>query len=115
MRFITSFLLVFSLSACSIIFPIPHDSDQFSLLVDTKIEVDKLDCSDKTPWEYVIQDVNKLAVYTQLREDPQAENISQLKDALVKAKDSNNVTFCEGILKVQKTRVDTVVNAWRGR
>lgn len=103
------------LGACSFIFPVPHDSSEFTMLVDTKIGIEQLSCADKGPWNWVLEDVNRLAVYTQLREDPQAENISQLKEALVKAKDSKNEVFCEGILKVQKTRVDVIANAWRGR
>jgi len=115
MRNLLSLTAVLCLSACSFIFPVPHDPVEFSMLVNAKVDVDSLDCADKSTWDYVIDDVNRLSVYTELREDPQAENVSQLKEALIKAKDSKNETFCEGILKVQKTRIDTIVSAWGGR
>jgi len=115
MKNLLSLTAVLCLSACSFIFPVPHDPVEFSMLVNAKIDVDSLDCADKSTWDYVIDDVNRLSVYTNLREDPQAESISQLKEALIKAKGSNNQLFCENIVKIQKTRIETIVSAWRGR
>jgi len=33
----------------------------------------------------------------------------------VKAYDSKSQTFCESILKLNRTRVDVAIDAWRGR
>ena len=115
MKKLLAIALAITLSGCAFIWPVPHDPVAFGTLVDVKIGVDGLSCSDKSNWDSVLSNVTRLQKYTELREDPQAKNISQLKDALVKAKESKNDKFCESIVKVQKTRVDVVTNAWRGR
>jgi len=115
MKKLLALALAVTLSGCAFIWPVPHDPVAFGNLVDVKLAVDNLSCKDKTNWDPVLANVTRLEKYTELREDPQAKNISQLKDALVKARDSKNDTFCESIVKVQKTRVNVITNAWRGR
>lgn len=103
-----------ALTGCSIILPRPHDPVMFGTLVDVKIAVDKLSCDDKN-WTYAESNIERLKVYTILRSDPQATSISQLQEAIVKANKSNNKVFCEGILKINRTRIDVIVDAWKGR
>jgi hypothetical protein len=103
------------LSGCAFIWPVPHDPVAFGTLVDVKIGVDNLSCKNKENWDVVFSNVTRLEKYTELREDPQAKNIAQLKVALVKARESKNEVFCDSVLKVQRTRVDVITNAWRGR
>jgi hypothetical protein len=50
-----------------------------------------------------------------LRKDPQATTIAQLQEAINKAKASDKKLFCESILKINKTRIDVIVDAWKGR
>jgi len=102
------------LSGCSIILPRPHDPALFDNLVSTKIAVNKLSCDDKN-WTDAENKIQHLKVYTELRNDPQAKSIAQLEEAIGKAKTSNSKVFCESILKINKTRIDVVVDAWRGR
>ena len=109
-----SILLVLLLSGCSFIMPIPHDPVMFGNLVDVQIGVDKLSCTDKD-WNSTLTTVNRLKVYSKLRNDPQAETVSKLSEALEKAKESKNQTFCESVLKINKTRIDVITKAWSGR
>lgn len=86
----------------------------FGTLVDVKIAVDKLSCDDKN-WTYAETKIERLKVYTILRNDPQATSVTQLQEAIVKANKSNNKVFCENILKINRTRIDVIVDAWKGR
>jgi len=100
-------------SGCSLL-PRDHDPVMFGNLVDVKISVDKLSCDDKN-WNAALDKVHTLKVYSELRNDPQATSISQLEEALGKARDSSNKLFCESVLKINKTRIDVVADAWKGR
>ena len=105
------------LSGCSTLsslWPKPHDPVMFDQVVSVKLSVDKLSCDDKN-WTDAETKIQHLKVYTQLRQDPQAQSIAQLEEAIGKAKKSDNKLFCESILKINKTRIDVVVDAWKGR
>lgn len=110
-----AFVLAVTLTGCSFILPRDHDPVMFSKLVDTKISVSELSCANKDNWQPTIVAVNNLVVYTELRDDPQKDNIKGLKEALEKARNSNNITFCSGILKTSAGRIDAAVKAWRDR
>lgn len=109
-------LFVISLSGCSVLalWPKPHDPVMFDNLVSVKIAVDNLNCNEKN-WSDAETKIQHLKVYSELRSDPQSKSISQLQEAILKAKASNNVKFCENILKINKTRIDVVIDAWKGR
>ena len=113
MKLVSLFFVMF-VAGCSFILPQPHDPAMFDSLVYTKIAVDKLSCDDKN-WTDAENKIHHLKVYTQLRNDTQAKSIAQLEEAIGKAKASNNKLFCESILKINKTRIDVVVDAWKGR
>lgn len=102
------------LTGCSFIMPRPHDPVMFGDLVDLKISVDKLSCIDRN-WKTTFDKVERLKTYATLRKDPQAEALGNMEDALKKAQASSNEKFCEGVVKLQKTRVEVITNAWRGR
>ncbi len=102
------------LSGCAVIFPIPHDGAAFNNLVEVKIAVDKLNCTDKN-WSDAFSKIEKLKVYTTLRNDPQAPAVDSLEIALKKAQESKNEKFCESVVKINKARVDVITDAWRGR
>jgi hypothetical protein len=111
--------LVLCLNGCSImaisaIWPKPHDPVMFDNLVSTKIAVEKLNCDDKN-WTDAETKIQHLKVYSELRKDPQATSIAQLQEAVGKAKASDKKLFCESILKINKTRIDVIVDAWKGR
>lgn len=110
------FAVAFSvlLAGCSFILPIPHDGALFNNLVQVKIAIDKTNCQDKD-WNQLYSKVEQLKVYASLRKDPQAKGINDLESALKKANASSNEKFCESVLKINRVRVDTVVDAWRGR
>lgn len=107
-------LSVVVLSGCAVIFPISHDGAAFNNLVEVKIAVDKLNCADKN-WSDAFSKVEKLKVYTVLRNDPQAPSVDALEIALKKAHESKNEKFCESVVKINKTRIDVIADAWRGR
>jgi hypothetical protein len=108
-------ILALLLSGCAIIMPVPHDPVMFDHMVDVKINVYKLSCTGDKNWDDVFNKVEKLKVYTELRKDPQAKSFGDLQTALKKAHDSKNNIFCESVLKVNRVRVDTIAEAWRGR
>lgn len=94
--------------------PRDHDPVMFDQVVSIHIMLDKIKCSDKN-WSELFDKVNHLKVYSELRGDPQATNIAQLEEALTKANNSKNDNFCESILTINKTRVQVVEDAWKGR
>ena len=110
------FAVAFSvlLTGCSFILPIPHDGALFDNLVQVKVAIDKTNCQDKD-WNQLYGKVEQLKVYASLRKDPQAKAIEDLESALKKANASSNEKFCENVLKINRVRVDTVADAWRGR
>ena len=114
------FIAVLCLSGCSTLsnitslWPKPHDPVMFDNLVSTKIAVEKLNCDDKN-WTDAETKLQHLKVYSELRKDPQATSIAQLQEAVTKAKESDKKLFCESILKINKTRIDVIVDAWKGR
>ena len=117
MKKILLLLAVLTLQGCSTVaalWPKPHDPVMFDNLVSVKIAVDKLNCDDKN-WTDAENKIQHLKVYAELRKDPQAKSIAQLEEAIQKAKASNNKMFCDGVVKINKTRIDTTVDAWRGR
>jgi hypothetical protein len=112
-------LMVLCLNGCSImaisaLWPKDHDPVMFDNLVSTKIAVEKLNCEDKN-WTDAETKLHHLKVYSELRKDPQAISITQLQEAIGKAKASDKKLFCESILKINKTRIDVIVDAWKGR
>ena len=107
-------VLTLVLSGCAVIFPVPHDGAVFNNLVEVKIAVDKLNCIDKN-WTDAFSKVEKLKIYTALRNDPQAPAVDSLEIALKKAYETKNEKFCESVVKINKTRIDVIVDAWKGR
>jgi hypothetical protein len=107
-------ILAVALSGCAVIFPKPHDGAAFNNLVEVKIAVDKLNCTNKD-WSDAFSKIEKLKVYTNLRNDPQAPAVEGLETALKKAQESKNEKFCESVVKINKARVDVITDAWRGR
>lgn len=112
-----TFLLIplLFLTACSVILPKPHDPVMFSYLVDVKVGMSKISCDDKIVWKPVQDRIETLKVYSELRNDPQSEAIGKLQEAVNKAYDTKSYAFCESIIRINKTRVDVVADAWRGR
>jgi hypothetical protein len=102
------------LSGCAVIFPKPHDPVMFDQIVSIHIDVNSINCSNKD-WGNLLGKVHHLKLYTQLRNDPQATAIASLEEALLKAQNSKNEKFCDSILKLNKTRIEVVEDAWKGR
>jgi len=107
---------VIFLSACStFIVPRAHDPVMFGHVVDVKVALSKISCDDKNVWQPVFDKVETLKTYTASRNDPQADSIKQLEEALNKGKASTSKAFCESAIRISKTRVDVVIDAWKGR
>lgn len=111
-KFLLSFIVV--LSGCSIILPRPHDPVMFDQVVAIQIRASKANCSTKE-WGDLLDRVHHLKVYTELRKDPQATSVAQLEEALLKAYNSKNEKFCDSILKINRTRIEVIEDAWKGR
>lgn len=105
------------LTGCmTFIMPRAHDPVLFGNMVDVKILSTNLSCDNKDHgWKEVIDSINRLKVYATYRNDPQAENIKGLHEAVGKAHSSSNPVFCKSLLSVQQKRVDVIVDAWKDR
>jgi len=105
------------LSGCmTFIIPKPHDAVLFGNLVDLKILSGQVTCDDKQyGWKEMLDTINHLNVYTTYRNDPQAENIKGLHEAVGKAYTSSNPVFCKSLMNVQQKRVDAIIDAWKER
>ena len=110
-------VVLISLTGCSLILPKPHDPVLFDNLVSAKIAVDKLTCDSKdlNAWQSASDKIHHLTVYADIRNDPQAQSLKQLQEAIGKARDTKSNVFCENILKINRTRIDVAADAWKGR
>lgn len=104
------------LTGCSFIMPVPHDPVEAGKLIDAKQKMDTLTCVDKgvKEWQPLIDDLRWLNMYTEFRQDPQAKTIEELYIAMQKARDGSTA-YCEATLKLQKTRIQVIEKAWKGR
>lgn len=109
------------LTGCSTIaelWPKAHDPVMFDRIISVQIKMDRVDCAEKDVkwnWTQLLDELNHLKVYTEVRKDPQATNIAQLEEATNKAFNSKNEVFCKSIISLNKTRIKVVEDAWRGR
>ena len=108
-------VLAIALSGCAVIFPKPHDPVMFGQAVDVKVGLSKINCDDKSNWQPVLDKVETLKVYSSVRGDPQSDAFGKMEEALKKAKDSKSALFCESIVKLNRTRADVAIDAWKGR
>lgn len=113
-KLLISFSVLF-LTACSFILPRPHDPEMFGRLVDVKIAVNKLECGNPANWQNTEDYIERLKVYADARQDPQADAIGKLQESIKKAGESKNKVFCESLLRANKVRIDVVIDAWKGR
>ena len=108
-------VLAVALSGCALIFPKPHDPVMFGKAIDVKVGLSKISCEDKSNWQPVLDKIETLKVYSFERGDPQSDAFGKMEEALKKAKESKSTLFCESIVKLNKTRVDVTIDAWKGR
>ena len=108
-------VLAVALSGCALVFPKPHDPVMFGQAVDVKVGLSKINCDDKSNWQPVLDKIETLKVYSFERGDPQSDAFGKMEEALKKAKESKSTLFCESIVKLNKTRVDVTIDAWKGR
>lgn len=104
-----------ALTGCSFIMPRPHDPVMFDRAVGIKLDLDKMNCVDKDLWFATQERLVHLEKYASLRKDPQLAGLTPMIEALEKAKKSNNINFCESVLKLQRTRIDVLLDTWKGR
>jgi hypothetical protein len=106
--------LIVLLSGCSLL-PKQHDPVMFDNLVSVKISVENLSCDRKDNWDRVIGKVHHMAVYSELRNDPQSKSVYELEDALGKAKTTTSKIVCDDILVINKERINVISKVWSGR
>jgi hypothetical protein len=110
------------LSGCSTfsdamkLFPKPYDPVMGKMYIELKMEVNELSCKEQYHiiWDKVEYDANILAEYANFRNDPQAENIEAVGKNIKTALGKNQL-ICESFLKVAKTRLEIVNEAWSVR
>lgn len=108
-----------TLTGCSTIqkyWPRAHDPQLVRLWVDTKVSLDRVDCSaEDRGWRTVYDNANTLALYTEFRKDPQAENMKGLANHADKMSQGGSKTFCELGKKTADGRLSAARKAWEGR
>ena len=112
----TLLLATLLLTGCSFIMPVPHDPVEAGRLITAKQKMESISCIDKeeAEWQPLIDDLRWLNMYTEFRQDPQAKTIEELYIATQKARDGS-IPYCEATLKLQKTRIQVIEKAWKGR
>lgn len=108
------YLLALLLSGCSLIMPIAHDPAEAQALIQVKQSLNMVECDQPEGWKELLHQTKFLAMYTKFREDPQAKNAEQLDEALNKAAKGSK-PYCEATLKLNRTRIEVIEKAWRGR
>lgn len=108
--------LVLLTGCMTFILPRPHDPAMFTNVIDLKISSTALSCENKERgWKETLDLINRMKVYSTYRNDPQADNIKGLHEAMGKAYSSSNPVFCKSLLNVQQKRVDVIIDAWKDR
>jgi hypothetical protein len=104
------------LGGCTMIMPVPHDPVEAGRLITAKQKMETVSCIDKDDkeWQPLIDDLRWLNMYTEFRQDPQAKALDELYIAMQKAK-AGSTAYCEATVKLNKTRVQVIEKAWKGR
>ena len=108
-----AFIALF-LTGCSVIWPVAHDPAEAQALIQVKQSLNLVECDQPEGWKDLLKQSKFLAMYTKFREDPQAKNAEQLDEALNKAANGSK-PYCEATLKLNRTRIEVIEKAWRGR
>jgi hypothetical protein len=117
-------LIFFLITGCSTIqsgvdtvkkyWPRDHDPVMFDKVVEINIAIENLNC-ESPDYTELVPKVIRLARYSELRNDPQAENLKGLEAHVLKLRSSTNKIFCELGKKTALQRLDVAINAWRKR
>lgn len=108
------YLPILLLAGCSVIWPVKHDPAEAQALIQVKQSLNEVECDQPDGWKELLHQTKFLAMYTKFREDPQAKNAEQLDEALNKAANGSKA-YCEATLKLNRTRIEVIEKAWRGR
>jgi hypothetical protein len=101
--------------------PRDHDPTLAGAFVETKIEINTLNCEAKdSPFENMKWEATKassvyLKEYAIFRGDPQQESAIAVNTNLEKASKTDKVTVCNHWLNLTKIRIQTLEKAWSGR
>ena len=107
-------LLALLLTGCSVVWPVKHDPAGAQALIQVKQTLNMVECDQSDNWKELLHQTRFLMMYTKFREDPQAKNAEQLDEALNKAANGSK-PYCEATLKLNRTRIEVIEKAWRGR
>ena len=114
---ILSVLLMSGCATVNNLLPKHHDPAEAAKLMDVKAKIETLTCGatkDLPRWQSTVDDLRWLNLYTEFRQDPQAKTVEELYIATQKAREGS-IAYCEATLKLQKTRIEVIESAWKGR
>lgn len=111
---LSSALLLCGCASIKQLWPKPHDPEMFGNLVELHINVDHVNCKQPN-WSPALAVSQRLAIYSQWRNDPQAENLMGLQHHIEKMNQGGSVVFCELGKKTALLRIDAARTAWSGR
>ena len=109
-----------ALSGCTTVetvkkyWPRDHDPVMFGTLVDVELAITDIDCNN-ADWSKSESIARKLALYTEWRRDPQAENLRGLHKHTERMSKGGSKTFCELGKKTAAQRIMAARSAWETR
>ena len=119
MRITLVVLSLFMLSGCGTVkkyWPRSHDPVFVSAWVDTKMTLDRVDCTQgRGAWTATELAAERLYRLSDFREDPQTDNLKGLWAHTQKMNQGGSPTFCELGRKTAQLRLDQTRLAWESR
>lgn len=112
-----SLLIAIAVSGCSLL-PRDHDPVMVDKWVDISIAIERVECGREAGdrgWQDVEDLANRLAIYTEFRDDPQKDNIRGLQEHARKMSQGGSVKFCDLGKKSAQSRLSAARSAWSGR
>ena len=110
-------LLAITLTGCSLL-PRDHDPIMVDKWVDIGVAIEQVECG-RDPgdrgWSEVEDLANRLAIYTEFRDDPQKANIRGLQEHARKMAQGGSIKFCDLGKKSAQSRLNAARSAWSGR
>lgn len=107
-----------ALDSAQRVLPKDHDSYLVSRWVDIDLALDTVNCENpegSRGWVNVLVFSERLARYTEFRDDPQKDNMKALNNHVHKMKEGGSKAFCEMGIKSARSRLDAAKSAWSGR
>lgn len=110
--------MILLLAGCSTLadyWPTPHDPALAQGWVQVRMEIERVNCDDRSNWQSLLRNAEFVSTYADFRSDNQRRTAAGLLENLTKAQQASNPRVCVHNLNLAKTRLDILKTAWSGR